>query len=88
MRICYTFVVVLMAVKIIFYLRIFDGFGFLVSMVKEVIVYLRYFLAFFSILIIAFTMVFNILGIQLEGYDGVGNIGYLIMTVRTAFGDF
>jgi hypothetical protein len=43
-------------------MRIFEGLGFLVSMLKEVIIDLKYFLAFFFIVLFTFALIFMVLG--------------------------
>jgi hypothetical protein len=53
-------------------MRIFTGFGFLVSMLKEVIIDLKTFLAFFLIVLFTFGLIFMILGQNLETYGGLG----------------
>src|SRR5438046_2166515 len=81
-------IVILIFVKFLFFMRIFSGFGFLVSMLKEVIIDLKTFLAFFLIVLFTFAMIFMILGENLETYEGLGSSGYLFMSFRTALGDF
>ena len=49
-------------------MRISQGFGFLVSMLKEVIIDLKYFLAFFGVVIVTFAMIFMVLQQDLDTY--------------------
>ena len=77
-----------MFVKVNFYLRIFEGFSFLVSMMQGVFLDLRYFMVFFIITVIEFGMLFSILIKNSDAYNGVGNLGYFIMAFRTSAGDF
>lgn len=60
-QITYSLIVVLMFVKFCFFMRIFPGFGFLVSMLKEVVIDLKYFIAFFFIVMFTFALIFMIL---------------------------
>eukprot|EP00347_Sterkiella_histriomuscorum_P012349 403368936 len=88
--ISYIFVVILSFQKINFFLRIYDGFSFLVSMMAGVIQDIGYFLAFFVIMLIQFGILFTILfqASDLEQYSGLGNFGYLMMSFRLSAGDF
>ena len=72
MQLAYSLIVILMFVKFLFFMRIFTGFGFLVSMLKEVIIDLKTFLAFFLIVLFTFGLIFKILGQNLETYGGLG----------------
>lgn len=71
-QLSYSLIVVLMFVKFCFFMRIFSGFGFLVSMLKEVIIDLKYFLAFFFIVLFTFGIIFMILNENIETYEGLG----------------
>jgi len=83
-------VVVLTFLKINFFLRIYDGFSFLVSMVSGVFNDISFFLLFFLIFIVEFGVIFIILfrGEAQDGYDGIGTIGYFLMVFRISSGDF
>ena len=59
--IAYSIILVLLFIKLCFYLRIFDGFSFLVSMFAGVFMDLRYFLAFYSFVLILFGLIFTLL---------------------------
>jgi len=77
--------------KLCFFLRIYDGFSFLVSMLSGVFSRdIKYFMAFFFIFIILFGIIFNILfsAKSSDEYDGVGVLGYFIMIFRISSGDF
>lgn len=55
------FIVILSFLKINFFLRIYDGFSFLVSMMGGVFQDIKYFVAFFMIIIFQFGIIFAIL---------------------------
>jgi hypothetical protein len=69
-------------------MRIFNGLGFIVSMLKEVIKDLKFFLFFFLIVICTFGMIFFLLEGDLETYEGLRSMGYFFMSFRTSLGDF
>lgn len=76
-------------VKVCFFLRIYDGFSFLVSMMQGVFLDLKYFIAFYMFVLILFTMLFSILNVKLgAAYEPIGNLGYFMMSFRTSTGDF
>eukprot|EP00347_Sterkiella_histriomuscorum_P008910 403343274 len=83
-------IVFLTFLKINFFLRIYDGFSFLVSMMAAVFVDLKYFMGFFVIFILQFGLIFAILfdAINIEEYQGIGIFAYLMMAFRTSSGDF
>eukprot|EP00347_Sterkiella_histriomuscorum_P004167 403361497 len=83
-------IVFLTFLKINFFLRIYDGFSFLVSMMAAVFVDLKYFIGFFLIFIIEFGLIFAILfdAISIDEYSGIGIFAYLMMAFRTSSGDF
>eukprot|EP00347_Sterkiella_histriomuscorum_P005218 403357440 len=83
-------IVFLTFLKINFFLRIYDGFSFLVSMMAAVFVDLKYFIGFFLIFILQFGLVFAILfdAISIEEYQGIGIFAYIMMAFRTSSGDF
>ena len=63
--------IVNMFLKLNYYMRIFDGLGFLVHMVNEVLKYLRYFLLYFFIFVMIGAMFFVIVLDEVEDY-GLG----------------
>eukprot|EP00347_Sterkiella_histriomuscorum_P024078 403332378 len=83
-------IVFLTFLKINFFLRIYDGFSFLVTMMAAVFVDLKYFIGFFLIFIIEFGLIFAILfdAISIDEYSGIGIFAYLMMAFRTSSGDF
>eukprot|EP00347_Sterkiella_histriomuscorum_P016393 403353358 len=83
-------IVFLSFLKVNFFLRIYDGFSFLVSMMAAVFVDLKYFIGFFLIFILEFGIVFAILfdATAIEEYQGIGISAYMMMAFRTSSGDF
>ena len=64
-------------------------------MLEAVFIDLRYFIAFYSIVILLyggiFTLVLSTLSngaMNMEEYEGIGLLGYLIMSFRTSMSDF
>ena len=88
-KIMYCIIIIQAFIKICFYLRIYDGFSFLVSMMKGVFLDLKYFLAFYVLVLGLFALLFSILSLRLsDTYGGIGQVGYFIMAFRTSTGDF
>jgi len=82
--------VILTFLKINFFLRIYDGFSFLVSMLSGVFKDIKYFIIFFFVFILEFGIIFIILfsAKKIDEYDGIGIMGYFLMIFRIASGDF
>ncbi|CDW85076.1 wd-40 repeat protein [Stylonychia lemnae] len=76
--------------KIFYFLRIYDGFSFLVQMMAGVFKDLKYFICFFLIFILLFGMIFLVLfkAEFIEEYKGVNGIAYFLMAFRISSGDF
>jgi hypothetical protein len=82
-------IVLFSLIKLTYYLRIFTQFSFLVQMINSVLHDLRYFMAFFGIIIFAFAVFLGILvDIDEETYDILGPIAYFVMAFRTSIGDY
>ncbi|CDW84476.1 wd-40 repeat protein [Stylonychia lemnae] len=83
-------VIVLSFMKLFFFLRIYDGFSFLVQMMAGVFKDLSYFLMFFIIIIFQFGMIFLVLfkAQEIDEYNGVNKVGYFLMAFRISSGDF
>ncbi|CDW81541.1 wd-40 repeat protein [Stylonychia lemnae] len=83
-------VIVLSFMKLLFFLRIYDGFSFLVQMMAGVFKDLKYFLIFFLIFILQFGMIFLVLfkAQGIEEYNGVNKLAYFLMAFRISSGDF
>jgi Ion transport protein len=89
MRMIYCLMAIMVFIKVCFFLRIYDGFSFLVSMMQGVFLDLKYFIAFYMFVLILFTMLFSILDIKLgDAYGPIGMFGYFFMSFRTSTGDF
>ena len=81
--------VLLAFIKVTFFLRIFDGFSFLVQMISSVFDDLKYFLMFFSLFMTTFAVMISILinpG-DMKDYEDIGVFGYLAMAFRSSIGD-
>ncbi|CDW76701.1 UNKNOWN [Stylonychia lemnae] len=83
-------VIILSFMKLFFFLRIYDGFSFLVQMMAGVFKDLKYFLSFFLIMILQFGMIFLVLfkAEQIDEYNGVNKLAYFLMAFRISSGDF
>jgi Polycystin cation channel len=82
-------IVILTFMKLAFYLRIFDGLGFLVQMMQSVLKDLANFLFFFGIFV-AFCGVFMsiIMSNMNEDYPQMGELSFFIVAFRMSIGDF
>ena len=88
-RIIFCFLIILAFVKICFFLRIYDGMSFLVSMVQGVFLDLKYFLLFYFLVLILFNLLFQVLNTKLgDEYGKVGKFEYFLMSFRLSTGDF
>ncbi|CDW85676.1 UNKNOWN [Stylonychia lemnae] len=76
--------------KIFSFLRIYDGFSFLVQMLAGVFKDLKYFLIFFLIFIIQFGIIFLVLfkAKEIDEYNGMNKLAYFLMAFRISSGDF
>ncbi|CDW84948.1 UNKNOWN [Stylonychia lemnae] len=83
-------VIVLSFMKLFFFLRIYDGFSFLVQMMAGVFKDLKYFMMFFIIIILQFGMIFLVLfqAKQIDEYNGINKLAYFLMAFRISSGDF
>ncbi|CDW82015.1 wd-40 repeat protein [Stylonychia lemnae] len=83
-------VIFLTFMKLLFFLRIYDGISFLIQMLVGVFKDLRYFLILFLIFILQFGMIFLVLfkAGQIEEYNGVDKLAYFLMVFRISSGDF
>ena len=76
-------------VKFLFFLRIFNQLSFLIQMLILVFKDLRWFLFFFVLVILFFTLFLAVLlKDDLSSYDGIGPVGYFIIALRESIGDF
>ena len=78
-------------VKVIFYMRIFDEFSFLVVMLIQVFIDLRFFLMFFAMFITTFAVLLSIvIDKNPEGgttYENTGLSTFFLMAFRSSIGD-
>ncbi|CDW87819.1 wd-40 repeat protein [Stylonychia lemnae] len=82
--------IILSFMKLFYFLRIYDGFSFLVQMMAGVFKDLKYFISFFLIFITLFGMIFLVLfkADSIDEYNGVNGIAYFLMAFRISSGDF
>lgn len=77
-------------IKLNFYLRIFDGLGYLVQMAERVFYDLQYFILFYVIIISAISIMVSLIIPETSDAtdsDTIGPVVYFIMTLRTSLGD-
>ena len=76
-------------IKLNFLIRVFDQFSFLVHMLQSVFWDLRFFLAFFGIFVVSFSLLLSVI-LKTPGvdYQGIDNLGYFAIAFRTSIGDF
>jgi len=53
--------IILCLIKTFFYMKIFESFSFIVTMILQVVIDLKVFILFFIILIVMFSMIFNVI---------------------------
>lgn len=77
-------------IKQFFFMRVIMSFSYIVTMITSVIRDLSVFLTFYFVLIVSFSMVFNIISInEQDEYKVVGSaIGNILMTMRLSLADF
>eukprot|EP00347_Sterkiella_histriomuscorum_P005471 403356490 len=91
LRLAQIYMLILGFLRVNYYLRIHDGFGFMISMFTEVFVDLKYFVIFFIMIIIEFALLFLLVfkGSSMEEYQGLSTFGgYMMMAFRLSTGDF
>ncbi len=82
-------IILLLFIKLNFFLRIFETFSFLVSMLIDVFSDLSAFMAFFMMAVAIFSCFLQVLLPESKsGYEGAGYFSYLMMAFRTSIGDF
>jgi hypothetical protein len=62
--------------------------GFLVQLLMNVFIDLRYFMLFFTIVVSSFGIYLGICVKGLDSYDGIGPVGYFAIALRTSIGDY
>lgn len=80
-------IILLVLVKLNFFLRIFDDLGFMVQMVTAVFRDLQHFLVYFAILLSVFAVQVSVLMRDVQGHEGIGPVQFFVMTLRTSLGD-
>ena len=82
----------MITIKLLFYLRLINSFSFLVSMLLEVFLDLKYFISLYAIIILMYGLIFTLLKIKTSEedteYQGINYFGYFIMAFRASTGDF
>ena len=75
--------------KVNYFLRIFEGFSFLVSMLTGVFFDLKFFLGFFAIVVATFSLILSVLLPEAAAsYPGTWIFSFIVMSFRTSLGDF
>lgn len=75
--------------KVNYFLRIFEGFSFLVSMLTGVFFDLKFFLGFFAIVVATFSLILSVLLPEAAtSYPGTWIFSFIVMSFRTSLGDF
>ena len=70
-------------------MRIFEGFSFLVSMLRGVFLDLKFFLSFFAFVVITFSLILSVLMPDAsKEYPGTMIFSYIVIAFRTSLGDF
>lgn len=81
-------IIFIFAIKINFYLRLFEGFGFLVQMIVTTFRDIGYFLLYFFILLAFMAIqIFLIMDKELEGYDGIGSVKWYVIALQLNIAD-
>jgi hypothetical protein len=77
-------------IKQFFFMRIVPSFSYIVTMITNVVGDLRVFMTFYCVLIVSFSMVFNIISENdSPEYSKVGSVfGNIMTTMRLSLGDF
>jgi hypothetical protein len=89
MKLMKCIIVVQIFIKLNYFLRIYDKFSFLVSMLKLVFLDLSAFSAFFLMVVAIFSCLIQVLIPESSvNYEGAGYFSYLIMAFRASIGDF
>mmetsp|Transcript_18087 Transcript_18087/g.30875 ORF Transcript_18087/g.30875 Transcript_18087/m.30875 type:complete len:193 (+) Transcript_18087:3627-4205(+) len=83
-------VVFVCLIKTFFFMRIVMSFSYIVTMIQNVVIDLKVFLLFFSILILKFSMIFDVISPNdAPEYRFVGKyVGNVLTTLRLSLGDF
>eukprot|EP00347_Sterkiella_histriomuscorum_P014018 403362477 len=86
------FMLIIVFIKFIEILRVFQGFSYQVSMLRAVFYDLRYFILLYGIVVIVYGLIFTLLKIKTSDenveYEGINYLSYFIMAFRASTGDF
>lgn len=83
-------VIFLLLVKTFFFMRIFRSFSYIVTMIINVVIDLQVFLLFFAILVVMFSLVFDVLNRNMSNeYNHMSFFTRNVLTMlRLSLGDF
>lgn len=89
-KIVFICVVMLCLMKTFFFMRIFMAYSYIVTMIVNVVADLKVFLLFFTILIIMFSAIFDVIAkSNADEYSKVGPfLANFFLTLRLSLGDF
>ena len=89
-KIVMIFVILLGLIKTFFFMRIVMSFSYIVTMIISVVIDLRVFLLFYTILIVMFSAIFDVIAKNdAKEYDHLGPfMGNVMTTLRLSLGDF
>lgn len=89
-KITIIFVILICLLKTFFFMRIIQSFSYIVTMIMSVVADLKVFMIFFTILILMFSMVFDVIAKNdAAEYQHVGwFMGNFLTTLRLSLGDF
>ena len=84
-----TIIILISFLKLNYFLRLFEGFSFLVSMLRGVFLDLKFFLSFFAFVVITFSLILSVLIPSTSNeYPGTWMFSFLVIAFRTSLGDF
>ena len=73
----------------LFLVRVFNKLSFLVKMLNQVILDVKYFIVLFTLFVVIFAQCFSVLGVDVSSYGRIPHFFAHVLTVyRIAFGDF
>jgi hypothetical protein len=84
------FTVVTSLLKQFFYMRVFESFSYIVTMMQNVVRDLVVFMVFFAVLVFMFSLIFDVIAKNdaAEYHNVAPFFGNLLTTLRLALGDF
>ena len=71
-------------IKFNYYLRIFEGFGFLVQMIVTVFRDIKNFIIYFFMLLVFMAVQISLILTDVEGFEGIGSFKWFILALQTA----